>query len=52
MASNRKWPALTNWRKASEENSLVGQVTMDGDNRFVFKLAGNNPADTGLTFTK
>jgi tetratricopeptide (TPR) repeat protein len=38
--------------RASAENSLVGQVAMDGDNRFLFKLAGNNPADPGLTFTR
>jgi len=38
--------------KASAENSLVGQVAMDNENRFVFKLAGKNPTDPGLTFTK
>jgi hypothetical protein len=38
--------------RASAENSLVGQVTTNGDNQFVFKLAGNNPSDQGVTFTK
>ena len=31
---------------------MVGQVTMLPDNRFNFKMAGDNPSDPGLTFGK
>ncbi|MGA2619324.1 MAG: tetratricopeptide repeat protein [Thermoguttaceae bacterium] len=31
---------------------MVGQVTLLSDNRFNFKLAGDNPSDPGLTFGK
>ena len=38
----------------NEGNSpaMVGQVTLLADNRFNFKLAGDNPSDPGLTFGK
>jgi tetratricopeptide (TPR) repeat protein len=38
----------------NEGNSpaMVGQVAMLPDNRFNFKLAGDNPSDPGLTFGK
>ena len=32
--------------------AMIGQVTLLADNRFNFKLAGNNPNDPGLTFGK
>ena len=32
--------------------AMVGQVTLLSDNRFNFKLAGDNPSDPGLTFGK
>ncbi|HEX4147477.1 MAG TPA: hypothetical protein VHY20_00755 [Pirellulales bacterium] len=38
--------------KGSDQNTLVGQVTPDGSNRFNFRLAGNNPADPGLDFSR
>jgi hypothetical protein len=38
--------------KGNDQNSLVGQVTPEGANRFNFRLAGNNPADPGLDFTR
>ncbi len=38
--------------KAAAQNSLVGQVAMLPGNKLSFKLAGNNPADPGLTFSK
>ena len=31
---------------------MVGQVTSLADNRFNFKLPGDNPSDPGLTFGK
>jgi tetratricopeptide (TPR) repeat protein len=37
--------------KASDENSLIGQVAMQ-DGKLRFKLAGDNPADPGLLFTR
>ena len=37
---------------ASDQNSLVGQVAMQPGNRLAFKLAGGNPAEPGLTFTR
>ena len=38
--------------KQGDSPMLVGQVTSAGDNQFNFKLAGNNPSDPGLTFSK
>ena len=37
-----------------EDNApkMIGQIVMSGDNQFIFKLAGNNPNDPGLTFSK
>ena len=32
--------------------TMIGQVTLLGNNRFNFKLVGNNPSDPGLTFNK
>jgi hypothetical protein len=31
---------------------MVGQVVLLANNRFNFKLAGDNPSDPGLTFTR
>jgi hypothetical protein len=31
---------------------MVGQVTALGENKFNFKLPGENPSDPGLTFSK
>ena len=38
--------------KASPQNALIGQVAMLPGGKLNFKLAGDNPADPGLTFTK
>jgi tetratricopeptide (TPR) repeat protein len=38
--------------KQDEQAMMVGQLTMSAANKMNFKLAGNNPADPGLTFTK
>jgi hypothetical protein len=38
--------------KGGDNNSLVGQVTPEAGNRFNFRMAGNNPADPGLEFTR
>ncbi len=38
--------------KASDQNALVGQVELAANNQLKFKLAGGNPADPGLTFTR
>ena len=38
--------------KASDQNTLLGQVAMVDPNHFTFKLTGDNPADPGLTFTR
>ncbi len=38
--------------KASDQNTLVGQVELTASNQLKFKLAGSNPADPGLTFTR
>jgi tetratricopeptide (TPR) repeat protein len=38
--------------KQGDSPTMVGQVTLLGANQFNFKLAGNNPADPGLTFSK
>jgi tetratricopeptide (TPR) repeat protein len=38
--------------KQGESPVMVGQVTSLADNRFNFKLAGDNPLDPGLTFGK
>ena len=32
--------------------AMIGQITQQDANHFNFKLAGNNPADPGLAFTK
>jgi tetratricopeptide (TPR) repeat protein len=37
---------------ASDQNSLVGQVSMEADDKLNFRLAGGNPAEPGLTFTR
>lgn len=37
---------------ASDQNTLVGQVSMESDNKLNFRLAGGNPAEPGLTFTR
>ena len=31
---------------------MIGQVTMLADDRFNFKLPGDNPNDPGLTFSR
>ena len=38
--------------KASEQNALVGQVGLVGNNQMSFRLADNNPADPGLVFKR
>ncbi len=38
--------------KEGNSPAMVGQVTLLPDNRFNFKLAGDNPSDPGLTFGK
>ena len=38
--------------KASDQNTLLGQVAMVDPNRFTFKMAGDNPADPGRAFTR
>jgi hypothetical protein len=38
--------------KQGDTPAMVGQVTPLGQNRFNFKLMGDNPADPGLTFTR
>ena len=38
--------------KASDSNTLVGQVAMAEGDKLQFKLAGGSPADPGLTFTR
>ena len=38
--------------KQSDDESMIGQITPLADNRFTFKLAGDNPNDPGLTFGK
>ena len=38
--------------KQNEQPMMVGQVTLVAGNQFNFKLAGGNPADAGLTFSK
>ncbi len=37
---------------ASDQNALVGQVAMQPGNKLKFKLAGGNPAEPGITFTR
>lgn len=37
---------------ASGQNALVGQVSLEAGDKLLFKLAGGNPADPGLTFTR
>jgi tetratricopeptide (TPR) repeat protein len=38
--------------KQNENPVMVGQVTSLGENKFNFKLPGENPSDPGLTFSK
>lgn len=38
--------------KGSDQNTLIGQVTPEGSNRFNFRMAGNNPADPGIDFSR
>ncbi len=38
--------------KASDQNTLLGQIAMADPNHFTFKMAGDNPADPGLTFAR
>jgi uncharacterized protein (TIGR03066 family) len=38
--------------KQGNNPMMVGQVDETADNSFNFRLAGNNPADHGLTFTR
>ena len=38
--------------REGEQVALVGQVTPQADNRFLFRLAGNDASDPGLTFRK
>lgn len=38
--------------KANDQNTLIGQVVMASPGQFSFKLAGGNPADPGLDFSK
>jgi tetratricopeptide (TPR) repeat protein len=35
-----------------EGGAMIGEVTMDGNNKFNFKLLGGPPSDPGLTFTR
>jgi hypothetical protein len=37
---------------ANDQNSLVGQVSLGADDKLNFRLAGGNPAEPGLTFTR
>jgi Tfp pilus assembly protein PilF len=38
--------------KNGDKPTIIGQVTMLADDRFNFKLPGDNPNDAGLTFAK
>ena len=38
--------------KGNDQNTLIGQITPEASNRFNFRMAGNNPADPGLEFTR
>jgi hypothetical protein len=38
--------------KQGDQPMMVGQVASPGDDRFNFKLAGDNPSDPGLTFVR
>jgi hypothetical protein len=38
--------------KQGETPTMVGQIASLASNRFNFKLAGDNPSDPGLTFTR
>ena len=38
--------------QASDQNALVGQVSMETSDKLNFRLAGGNPAEPGLTFTR
>jgi len=37
---------------AGDQNTLVGKVSMQSSNQLTFRLAGANPAEPGLTFTR
>lgn len=37
---------------ANDQNALIGQVSMEAGDRLNFRLAGGNPAEPGLTFTR
>jgi hypothetical protein len=37
---------------ASDQNTLIGQVSMEQDDKLNFRLAGGNPSEPGLTFTR
>jgi tetratricopeptide (TPR) repeat protein len=38
--------------KQGDKLAIIGQLTMPADDRFQFKLPGDNPNDAGLTFAK
>jgi tetratricopeptide (TPR) repeat protein len=38
--------------REGEQVALIGQVTRQADDRFLFRLAGNDASDPGLTFRK
>jgi tetratricopeptide (TPR) repeat protein len=38
--------------QANDQNSLVGQVSIETPDKLNFRLAGGNPAEPGLTFTR
>jgi hypothetical protein len=37
---------------ASDQNALIGQVSMEASDKLNFRLAGGNPAEPGLTFSR
>jgi len=37
---------------SGDQNTLVGKVSMQSSDQFTFRLAGANPAEPGLTFTR
>lgn len=38
--------------KQNGNAAMIGQIAMTGSDQFNFKLAGNNPSDPGLTFSR
>jgi hypothetical protein len=38
--------------QGKNDNNLAGQIDLEQANQMKFKLAGNNPSDPGLTFTR